>query len=383
MLTRIPNSEYQDRARRVQQELTRRKLDGLLAFATECEPANARYLSDYWPSFETTAVLVPRSGEPSLLIGPESRTFATATSRLSQLYQLIELRESSQPAYPNARLDTWEAVLGKHRIRRLGIAGYAMLPLPVHQRLAAVLGADALVDADDLLLQLRMIKSANEVKLHRQAYRLAERGLARVLATAKPGMTEVQIAAEAEYGMLSSGADCTGYPIWCCSGPNSNQAISRPTHRKIRVGEVVQLCCGARFGGYASSIGRPFVLGKMSRELRRLLEVGLAAEELTIATLRGGILASEVAKKVHAYIREQGYGEYILYGPAHGVGLMECEYPFIETSLDMELQPNMMFNIDIFLGKGNVGLRFEDGVRITATGVEELSSHRREVLNLK
>jgi len=227
-----------------------------------------------------------------------------------------------------------------------------------------------------------MMKSENEVALHRKAFKIAEKGLERVLKVAKAGMTEIQVAAEAEYAMLCEGADTTAYPIWCCSGPNTNQAISRPTHRKIRKNEIVQLCCGARFGAYASSIGRPFVSGRMTSAQRRFLEVGLAAEELTIATLKAGMRGSEVTQKVHGFIRDHGYGDYLLYGPAHGVGLMECEYPFIEASLELELQENMLFNIDIFLGKGDVGLRFEDGVRITRTGVEVLSAYRREVICL-
>ena len=382
MTTEIPQQEYQARIRRIQKLLVERGLSGLLAFSTESEPGNVRYLSNYWPSFESAAVLVPARGRAALLIGPESLTFARAWSSLPDIYRLIELRESSNPAYPNASLDSWLDVLRKCHIRKLGVAGFAMLPVPVFHSLAAVLGKSNVVDCDDLLLALRMMKSKNEIALHRKAYKIAEIGLERVLNVVKPGMTEIQVAAEAEYAMLSAGADTTGYPIWCCSGPNTIQAISRPTHRKIRKNEMVQLCCGARFGAYASSIGRPFVIGRMSSDIRRLLEVGLAAEELTIATLRAGIRASEVANKVHGFIRDQGFGDYILYGPAHGVGLMECEYPFIETSLEMKLRENMLFNIDIFLAGANAGLRFEDGVRITRSGVEVLSKYRREVICL-
>ena len=382
MITEIPQAEYLARIRRIKKLLKQRKLSGLLAFSTESEPANVRYLSNYWPSFETAAVLVPAKGKAALLIGPESQTFAQAWSKLPTIHRLMELRESSQPAYPNDTLDTWKEVLRKYRIRKLGVVGYAMLPVPIYQRLTSVLGRSNVLDCDDLLLELRMTKSKNELSLHRKAYKIAEKGLERVLNVVKPGMTEVQVAAEAEYAMLSAGADTTAFPIWCCSGPNTIQAISRPTHRKIRKNEIIQLCCGARYGAYASSIGRPFVIGRMSAPIRNLLEVGLAAEELTIATLKAGITGAEVTNTVHAFIREQGFGDYILYGPAHACGLMECEYPFIEASLNMKLKENMLFNIDIFLGKGVHGLRFEDGVRITKTGVEELSSLRREVICL-
>jgi len=378
----IPQTEYSERIHLLQTRLVETKLDGLLVFSTECEPADVRYLSDYWPSFETTGVLVPSQGEAALLIGPESLTFARARSKLSRIYRLADLRESSQPEYPDARLDNWESILKEHRIETLGLAGYAMLPVPIYRQLVGVLGEDRVLARDGLLRELRMSKSDNEIALCRQASKISEMGLKRVLERVRPGMTEIQVAAEAEYAMLTAGAESVAYPVWCCSGPNSNQAISRSTHREIRESEIVQICCGARLGGYASSIGRPFVIGPVPEEVRSLMEVGLEAEELTIETIRPGITGAQITETVHRRIRDRGYGHCILYGPAHGVGLMECEYPFIEASLELELKPNMLFNIDIFLADDKTGLRFEDGIRVTDTGVELLSSFRREVIRL-
>ena len=62
--------------------------DALLAFGNEAEPQFARYLSDYWPSFETCGVLLMQKGDPVLLIGPESYTFASDRSRIPDIRRL-------------------------------------------------------------------------------------------------------------------------------------------------------------------------------------------------------------------------------------------------------------------------------------------------------
>ena len=122
------------------------------------------------------------------------------------------------------------------------------------------------------------------------------------------------------------------------------------------------------------------MLGKIPDELKKFITVGLEAEKRTLKIMRAGRTGAEITKHVHDYIRQQGYGGSILYGPAHGTGLMECEFPFIESNLQMRLVPNMVFDIDIFLYTPHYGLRIEDGVVVKEGGVEEMSSFRREVI---
>lgn len=375
----LDDSEFGERIQRAQAAINLQGLDALLVFSTEAEPALVRYFSDYWPSFETAAVLIPISGKPTLLIGPESLTFARSRSKIEQILQLMEFRESSQPDYPGSKLPTWHDLFSEHRVARLGIAGWHMFPHAIYKNLSAALGDGVIVDADAVVRPIMIAKSKGELDCLRAAARLSEIGLQAVLDQIRPGLTEIQVAAFATAAMLQAGAEATGYPVWCCSGPNSRQAISRPTHRQIQAGEIIQVCVGAKVAGYSGSIGRPLVLGHCPQATRRFLEVGLAAEEMTIRLMRGDTPASEVAQKVHNFIRERGYGDTILYGPAHGCGQMECEYPFIETSSAFELKPNMAFNVDIFLANSDMGFRWEDPVIITQGQPEQLSSLRRAV----
>jgi Xaa-Pro aminopeptidase len=63
----------------------------------------------------------------------------------------------------------------------------------------------------------------------------------------------------------------------------------------------------------------------------------------------------------------------MLYGPCHGIGLMEVERPWMESTSQYELQPNMTFQVDTFFYDKDFGLRWENGVRVTEDGVEKLS----------
>jgi len=353
--------------------------DAVLIFSTESEPAGVRYFSDYWPSFETAGVLIPIEESPVLLIGPESLTFARARSKIKTIIQMKDFRESSQPEYPGSTLPSWKDVIHQYHIRRIGICGWHMLPYSIYSALVSELGHENIHDADEMLRSLTMYKSENELACLRASARISEIAFQPVLEQIKPGMTEIELVGIATAAMLANGAETTGYPIWCCSGPNSIQAISRPTYRQVKKGEIIHFSIGARVSGYAASIGRPVVIGKCPDEIKKFLQVGLDAENLTIDLLRAGANAGEVARTVHKYIQEKGYGKTILYGPAHGCGLMECEYPFVETNSRFVIEENMVFMADIFLADKKMGFRWEDGVIVKKDKTEVMSSYGRQL----
>jgi Xaa-Pro aminopeptidase len=235
------------------------------------------------------------------------------------------------------------------------------------------------INGDNIVRQVCIKKSENELNCLREAAKISETGFKAILENIKPGMTEAQLAGIATGAMMANGAEATGYPVWCCSGPNSTQAISRPTLRKVNEGEIIHFSIGAKVAGYSASIGRPVVLGKCPEDTRQFLQVGLDAMEMTIDNMRAGSAASTVATTTHDYIRSKGYGHTILYGPAHGCGQMECEYPFLETSSTFTLEENMVFMVDVFLAEKNMGFRWEDGIIVKDGAAEELSSYKRKL----
>jgi Xaa-Pro aminopeptidase len=227
-----------------------------------------------------------------------------------------------------------------------------------------------------------MIKNADELALMRKAAQTAQKGFEYALSRIKPGMTELEATAEAISGVLKNGAESPGFLIWCVSGNNTNQPIGKSTYKAIEKNEIVQLTMGAMVDGYVSSFGRPFCFGQPPKEQLDLLKMGLEANILTHSLMKEGANAGQVAKTVHGLVRSRGFGEFIVYGPAHCIGMMECEYPFVETISDYEMKSGMTYAVDTFLGDTRFGMRYEDTAAITKTGEEQFAPGFREIIIL-
>lgn len=384
MLQRIPDYEYAERIEKVQKILKERDIDAFLAFSHEAEPANVRYFADFWPSFETAAILIPVEGKPILIIGPESKAFAQTFTRIPDIRRILEFRESSSPEYPGASLDTFKGVFNEisngKGINCLAVAGLNYMSVPVYKKLIEILDDSRLIPADDIMTQIRLIKTKNELQLMQQAYDLSVMGCEAVLDSIKPGMTEIQLTEIARHEMLMNGAETDGYVIWVASGENTANAISRPTHRQVKNGDLLNLNIGAKYAGYSCSVCRPFILGKPDPKALDLIKVGLDVANYSREVFRPHRIMSDVAKQVREFISKAGYEDYMLYGPAHGNGILECEYPFVEETIDEKIVPGMTLSIDTFLAKYPHGIRFEDGILFTDDGIKTFTDWKREVI---
>lgn len=384
-LPTIGDAEFAQRGEHLQALVGEQALDVLLVNSSESDFANVRYLSDYWPVFEFAGVVVPPAGPLALLIGPESETFARDRSRISRIRKLTEYRESADPAYPDIEVASYASVFEEAGVadpKRIGIAGSFATNYIMLESLRGAFPQAELVRADALLTQLRAIKSEAELECLRTAFRISEEAIGRVLESIGPGMTELQVVGVAQEAIYQRGAEYEGMVEYVMSGPNSRHAISRASHRVLRAGEVVQLNISARVAGYSSGVGRPIALGRLRPEQRQILEFGLEAHRATASWLRAGVTASDIAKRYRAYFSEHGRDELYLYGPCHGLGLIEVEPPWMEETSDYPLLENMTFQIDTFVVNAEFGARWENGARITAEGIELFSDQRMEVLEL-
>ncbi len=382
----IPEAEYGKRLTKAQELLAATDLDVLLVNSNEADFANVRYFSNYWPIFEIAGVVIPREAEATLLIGPESETFAQDRSRISRIRKMVEYRESADPDYPGVEVSTFKDVFAEVGVispKKIGIAGYLLTTLPVLDGLKESFPDASIVRADGIMVKLRSVKSESELACLREAFRISELAVDAILAKIRPGMTELQIVGIAQEVIYANGAEYEGMPQYVLSGKNSSHAISRPTHRIMEKGDPVQLNISARVDGYSSGVGRPICLGKMTEKMRRLVEFGKLAHEKTVEWMRAGVIASEVAKKYHRLFVDKGYEEHFLYGPCHGLGMIEVEPPWMEITSDYPLVENMTFQVDTFVQNVEFGLRWENGVRVTATGVEMFSSRNMDILEIE
>ncbi len=385
----IPVQEFAHRVKKAQKLMVEQDIDIMFAFANEAEPQFVRYLSDYWPSFETAAVIFGQEGDPILLIGPESLTYASDRSKIKDIRRIKSLRESSNPEYPGVKLDTMAEAIEAVRtgsIKKLAVAGYNMLPYIVYQDLKEALssfGEAEIIRGDDLLMSLRMIKSPSEIACLRKAGDITVKALENVLAHIKPGMTEQQVCGLAMEAIFANGGEMEAYPIWVLAGKGSNQAISRPRSKVIQKTDYVHLTLGARYEGYAASIGRGVFFGEPDSWTLHAMKAGYEAIEVISSQLYEGNNAAAVAREYFASLAKTGHDKYTLYGPCHATGLMEGEPPWIEIDSNYELHENMCYCIDIFMGnEKGYGLRIEEGARVGKDKADIYTPFAREVICL-
>ena len=238
------------------------------------------------------------------------------------------------------------------------------------------------VSADDVILRVEAIKSEAEIPYIVEAYRITEEALKAAMNAAKPGKREWELEAVGRQKMLELGAEGTPYPLWCCSGPNSTLSLCKSTDRAIQKNELVQFSIGAKYMGYCGNMCRPFVMGKAPKEARKLMEVCLEAVHYSLRAIRPDKSAHDVFQGYYDILARYGLEKFTLYGPAHGTGHAEVEGLWLADKADFSIKPNMLFNIDIWLSDGTYGMRYEDGVLVTADGLRELTSWRREVIEL-
>jgi Xaa-Pro aminopeptidase len=203
-----------------------------------------------------------------------------------------------------------------------------------------------------------------------------------ILGEIKPGMTELQVIGIAQREIYQHGGEYEGHALYCFCGFATKNAISRPTHNKIVPNEVIQLNIGARVSGYSSSVGVPFSIGPLPERKKRLVEFGLEAHIKTMELMRAGRPAADVVKDYEAWVKQRGFGQHMLYGPCHGIGMMEVERPWMESTSTYDLAENMTFQVDTFFYDEDFGLRWEDGVRVTVDGVEKFSGRHMKLVEL-
>lgn len=378
---------YFGRIEKMKQLVEKNGLDAVIISSDEAEPANVRYFTGYMPVFETAAIVIPAKGEAMLLIGPEGVTLLERNSVILNYRKLLEFRESSDPEYPDIDHADFESVFDEigqgKKLKRIGLIGTNVMTAQVYEGIVKAANGAELVKSDDLLRSMRMIKTPEELAQMQTAAHIAEKGFQRALPKIHPGMTEIEVAAEFMYGVYQEGAESPGFLIWCVSGQNTNQAIGKSTRKVIEKGEIIQITMGALYDGYVATYGRPFCFGKPNDpKAERLLRLGLEANGMTHSLIRPGANAGDIARKVHGFVREEGFGEYIVYGPCHGTGMMECEFPFMESISDYPLKAGMTFAVDTFLGGANFGMRYEDAVAVTEDGEKSFSVPQKEVIIL-
>ncbi|MBO5197436.1 MAG: aminopeptidase P family protein [Lachnospiraceae bacterium] len=378
----IPDYEYKERIAKAAKLIREKGLDVMLVSSTESDYANARYFSGFWPLFERAGVVISAAGEAALLVGPESALFAKDFGKLDKVFVLKEFRESADPSYPELHADTFAdvfqglGVTGKKL--KIGLGSYVECTLPIYEGLRDAYPEAEIIKCSEIMVELRKIKSGNELACIREGFRIIEAATDEVIRKLKPGVTELQMVGIAQQVIYEEGAEYEGLPMYVFSEKSTSHAISRSRYRTINRGDIVQLNLSAKVDGYSPSIGLPVVMGKLEGERRRLVEFCLQAHNWTVDRIKAGVIASDIAKDFYKLYEENGLKDNFVYGPCHGTGMIEVEAPWMETISDYPLEENMTFQVDTFISGPTFGARWEKGIVVTKEGCRSMTDYLKK-----
>jgi Xaa-Pro aminopeptidase len=376
----IPSSEYPLRWQKVQGMMAQQGLDLLIAYADDRATfgaAHARWLANFPVHFEPVCILMPRQGQPVMLVGPESDEYALLAGQIRDVRVLREFTHPNED-YPYAKIQSLSEILAEigydvATVQRAGLGGRGLISADLLAALQRALPNIEWLDVENSLCDLRAEKSPAELAVIRYAYEIAEAGLQAAIDKIAVGVSERAVAAEAEAAMRRAGAEGTGIDTIVAAGPNSRPILARSTFRPITQHDLVLLTVAPRYEGYHAAIGRPVLVGDPGKEIRRALDVAIAAQEACFAALRPGIEGRAVEAIGRQIVRDGGLGEHFLYSGVHSVGVIEFEPPIFGPSSASVLQKDMIISVDIPLFNTPWGgLRVEDGYVITKTGAERL-----------
>jgi Xaa-Pro aminopeptidase len=382
----IPDHEYQERRERAAVLLREKGLDALIVNGNEADYANPRYFSGFWPVFERAGVAINQAGDGALMVGPESGLFAKDFGRIDDVFVMPEYRESADPSYPHMRFATYRDVFARLGISgenlRIGVASILDTNVVIWESLKATFPKAELVDARDVMVALRSIKSESEINCLREAARITKIATDEVIKVLRPGATELQMVGVAQAAVYANGAEYEGLPMYCFSQRSTKHAISRSSYRVIERGDIVQLNLSAKVDGYSPAIGLPVSMGPLTGEKREIVDFVLEMHMWTEGQLKVGAEAKDIAIRFEQLFKEKGHEAAYVYGPCGGLGLVEVEAPWMETTSDYRLQPNMTFQVDTFGIGSDFGVRWEKPVAIREGGVELLAPQIGDIVEI-
>lgn len=281
---------------------------------------------------------------------------------------------------------TWEAAF-RQVAASLDLEGMAIGVEPTRLRflelrlLEAAAPRARFVSAQGALAALRMRKQPDEIAAMRAAVDIAQRALQAALPAVRPGISEIELAAELTLQLLraGSGPEMPFAPI-VAGGPNSANPHALPSSRKLETGDLLVIDWGAAYQDYFSDLTRTFAVGAVEPELERIVQITLEANRAAREAARPGIAAGDVDRAARQVIENAGYGAYFTHRVGHGLGMEGHEEPYMFGGSQQVLEPGMTFTIEpgIYL-PGRGGTRIEDDMVITETGAESLSNLPREL----
>ena len=357
-------SDLQARLAKVQAAMAARGIGGVIAYYSgqhnmlRLDPI--LLLADY-RSLGPTALLIPKSGAPSLIITPSwDLDRARDSAGIDKLRAVEESELADAIAQAAKQLPTPVALIGQDVMPR----GFA-------RQLFAALGQQP-IDGGDIVKATADTRTALELERIVKAATIADAGFRCLQEVARPGMREYELQAEMDAAMQALGSEDN---FGLMSAGSHNVAIRAASDRKLEVGDVIVGEITPCYRGYFAQLCRTLILGEPSPLQRDKYDLLLRAQAAGLSVAKTGLPSSGIAKAVNDVIGAAGYAEFCrqpyMRTRGHGLGLggvvpydvTEDSSPLLETNMTMVIHPNQYIPETGYMMLGDTVVIQPDGPR--------------------
>ena len=266
-------------------------------------------------------------------------------------------------------------------------------------------GPMAVLDPGELVHEMRLIKSEEELACMRRAVAIAAEGHQAAMRSARDGVHEYEIEALLDYTFRRLGGSGPAYPSIVAAGVNATILHYTTNDQQMRAEDLLLIDAGAEYGGYCSDITRTFpVGGRFSEAQRAIYDVVLHAQLAGIEAVRPGVpvdvpharavdvlvdglLALGLLKGERQEITSKElYRPFYMHRTSHWLGMDVHDVGKYKLEGNARLlEPGMVLTVEpgIYIGANHtdadprylgIGVRIEDDVLVTTTGHEVLSA---------
>lgn len=369
---------WKDRLRNVKSLMEERGYESLLL----SPGPNLRYLTGFhlrlpvrgfWDSLRAwnPVSIIPLNGDPVLIVSKDSKDWAEAVSQIDDIRYYSDAKNRKE--------------ILKGLISNKGTLGIEEhLPSVRYEQLTAVFPQIKMKNASEMLYEVRMIKSKEEIALIRKAVEIVEKGIWAGREVIQESITEIEIWGEIEGTMLKHGAESVAFCV-VQTGAMPRNSYFPPSKNRVKKGDFVLMDVCASYKGYHADITRMTIVGKPSEEQEEAYNAVVEAQSKALDAIRDGVKAMATYEAAKRVIDERGYGKYFE-GLGHGLGLELHEAPPWGWGGDWDyrekavLKAGMVVTIEPSISPpGKFVIQVEDDVLVTEGGKEILSTIGKEL----
>ena len=226
-----------------------------------------------------------------------------------------------------------------------------------------------------LVERLREVKDPGELAVMREAAKLGSEVMAEVIALVRPGVSEIDLAAEIDYRMRRKGADGVSFESIVASGPRSALPHARPTAKLVQKNELVVLDLGAILRHYCSDLTRTVYVGRAPGKVRRWYKAVEDAQQAALQAVHPGVTAGAVDRAARGTLHRCGLARFFVHSTGHGLGIEVHESPRLGRGQKQRIGIGSVVTLEpgIYM-EGAGGIRIEDDVAVHSGGTEVLTS---------